>query len=64
MKAMLAFILDQILQFWPPYRQEHDADVSRTADHAEASEPARQNQQTADSAAETEDSRQRMAGRR
>jgi hypothetical protein len=64
MKAMLAFILDQILQFWPPYRQEHEADISRTADHAEASESVRQNQQMADSAAESEDSPQRMARRR
>jgi hypothetical protein len=64
MKAMLAFILDQILQFWPPYRQEHEAEVGRAADHAEASEPVRQNQQTADSAAETEDSQLRMARRR
>jgi hypothetical protein len=64
MKAMLAFILDQIFQFWPPYWQEHEAAVSRPADHAEASEPVRQNQQTADSAAETEDSQLRMARRR
>jgi hypothetical protein len=64
MKAMLAFILDQILQFWPPYRQEHEADVSRAADHAEASEPVRQKQQTADSAAQTEYSQPRMARRR
>ena len=28
MRTTLAFILDQILQFWPPYRHEHqDADV-------------------------------------
>jgi len=23
MRSMLAFIVDQILQFWPPYRMEH-----------------------------------------
>jgi hypothetical protein len=64
MKAMLAFILDQILQFWPPYRQEQDAEVRRAMDHAEAREPVRQTQQTADSAAETDDPQQRMARRR
>jgi len=64
MKVMLAFILDQMLQFWPPYRQEQEAEVSRAADHAAASESVRQNQQTADSAAESKDSRQRMACRR
>jgi hypothetical protein len=61
MKAMLAFILDQILQFWPPYRQEYEADISRAAKLADASEPVLQNQQAADSVAQTEDPRQRLA---
>jgi hypothetical protein len=25
-KSVLAFLVDQILLFWPPYRHEHDCD--------------------------------------
>jgi hypothetical protein len=61
MRATLAFIRDQILQFWPPYRQEiHDA-ADRQEDLSAVSEAMAQNRQTMDSAAETGDAAQRLA---
>ncbi len=38
MRPTLAFILDQILQFWPPYRQEQDGGLDGQAEQSAASE--------------------------
>jgi hypothetical protein len=43
-KAMFAFILDQILQFWPPYRPEHQQnDAAQRESLSEVIEVAAQN---------------------
>jgi hypothetical protein len=34
MKAIFAFIRDQILQFWPPYREQQDDGRGETQSHA------------------------------
>jgi hypothetical protein len=62
MKATLAFILDQILQFWPPYRQEPHEEIDLQADQR-ASRESRQKRRSADSdsVCERDDSRQRLA---
>jgi hypothetical protein len=61
MRATLAFIQDQILQFWPPCRQEiHDA-ADQREDLSAVNEATAQNQQTVDSAAQTVGAAQRLA---
>jgi hypothetical protein len=61
MRPTLAFIRDQVLQFWPPYRQEiHDA-ADQREDLSAVSESTAKNQQTVASAVETGDAPQRLA---
>ena len=61
MKAMFAFILDQILQFWPPYRPEHQQnDAAQRESLFEAIEVAAQSDAVnADS--QTDEGRQTLA---
>lgn len=37
MRPTLPFILEQILQFWPPYSQEHDDELDQEAEQSAAS---------------------------
>jgi hypothetical protein len=61
MRATLAFIRDQVLQFWPPYREEvHDA-ADQREDLSAADEATVQSRQTVDSAAQTGAAPQRLA---
>ena len=57
---MFAFILEQILQFWPPYREEHHKDVARRDSLSEASEETAQNLPVS-SASQADEGRQRLA---
>jgi hypothetical protein len=40
---MSAFILEQILQFWPPYREEQENDTGQQESLPEAGEATAQN---------------------
>jgi hypothetical protein len=59
MKAMFAFILDQILQFWPPYRPEHPSNGAQRESLSEASEGAQNGQ--VNSVSQTAEAPQRLA---
>jgi hypothetical protein len=57
---MFAFILEQILQFWPPYREGHHEDVEQQDRLSAASEQTAQNIPMS-SASQTDEGRQRLA---
>lgn len=57
---MFAFILEQILQFWPPYREEHQKDAEQRESLSEASEETAPNNPVS-SAPQADDGRQTLA---